>query len=367
MRESTSLRLITLVSYGTQFLRGRLTLEDWYRHGIFFDARLHFRSREDHALLADDFTLWLGVLKAEGATRLSLHLANRVADAARLAELHGDYAVVVHFEDRHQLWICGEEKASWSEHRVMDWEVPGFQSFPDASSYSAEIDTFLMTAELQGKAEVPETDWHQLSVSIAADLDISIVTHGHAKPLLPDATDLPEWAKLPVMPYSALMTRPHQLIRVLIQQRHKFNNDTHCKNDSGHYAGLDGPGKDKVDAWGARLDGWLTEVTLRCANEAGILDPEKRSGGQTTYAPAVPTGSPPPLSETAQPPGEPATSAAGQASGSLGKVTVFAVIVTVTCLLVLGLARVISAHPWLALMAALFLVTVAYLRDARGP
>lgn len=65
-------RAVALTSYGTGCLRGDLPLEDWLRHGVFFQARFQFRSPDHNALLADDFTLWLGNLARSGATRLSL-------------------------------------------------------------------------------------------------------------------------------------------------------------------------------------------------------------------------------------------------------------------------------------------------------
>ncbi len=78
MYKSIDLRQITLVSYGSQFLQGRMPLEDWYQHGAFHDSRFQFRALDDNALLADDFTLWLGMLQRQGATRLSLHLPHEL-------------------------------------------------------------------------------------------------------------------------------------------------------------------------------------------------------------------------------------------------------------------------------------------------
>jgi hypothetical protein len=160
MRRMTShaflFRQVALVGYGTQFLRHKLPLEDWYRHGVFFDARFQFRSLEDKRLLADDFTVWLGTLAQAGATRLSLH------PAAQL-KVDGDYAVAVHFPDRYQVWAVGVEQPAWQER---------FE-FPRARGYAGDVDSYWLTGEQAGQLPVPATNWKEFAAAIAADLDTS--------------------------------------------------------------------------------------------------------------------------------------------------------------------------------------------------
>jgi len=54
----------------------------------------------------------------------------------------------------------------------------------------------------------------------------------------------------------------------LSRQKATFSNDTNPKNESNPYQFLDQEGADKLSNWGERLDSWMLEVQLRCANES---------------------------------------------------------------------------------------------------
>ena len=108
MRDETFLRQVTLVSYGTQFLCGKLPLNGWYHHSIFHKTRFQFRSADDNRLLADDFTLWLAALRNAGAQRLSLHTDNEFPAMARHFGRKVNCVVAVHHADHYELWTGGD-------------------------------------------------------------------------------------------------------------------------------------------------------------------------------------------------------------------------------------------------------------------
>lgn len=353
------LRQIALVSYGTRFLRGEIALDDWYRHGIFFDARLQFRSLADNTLLADDFTLWLGMLKATGAVRLTLHLASGLDIAPPGVMLRGDCAVVVHYADRHDVWAVGEESSSWLQHPAYPHDAQHFPVFPDAAYYGGEIDSYWCVEQRPGTLDVPNTDWKALAAAIAADLDITMPSS--LVPAGPYVRPIPEpapWARFPLFPSSpdcASTMLAHRMIATLDHERAKFANDTHPKNDSSPYQFLDQAGAARMDAWGARLHGWITEVQLRCANEVhgGKVD--------TTDAPRLHTPEPARRVEQEQDGTGADGTLAAPARAPDGKVadskwlrrTGLALAVAVLSLFVLALANIIAAFPWLAVLIGL--------------
>lgn len=263
------LRQVALVSYGTQTLRDQIALDDWYRHGIFFDARLQFRALADNALLADDFTLWLGILKAAGATRLSLHLATAFQLAAARAVDGGVHAIVVHFPDRHQIWGMGEERAAWLAHPLFpDEEDQGNPVFPDAAYYGGAVDSYWCVEERQGPLDVPDTDWKALARAITADLASPVPSS--LAPAGPYFGPLPHdapWARFPLFASSDSMSLAHRIMHTLDRMQSTFGNDTNPKNDDSAYQFMDAESAAKMDDWGARLDKWMLEVQLRCANE----------------------------------------------------------------------------------------------------
>jgi hypothetical protein len=242
-------RQVALVSHGTQFLRQRLPLEDWYRHGVFFDARFQFRSLDGNRLLADDFTVWLGTLARAGATRLTLH------PAATLG-VEGAYAVVVQFAARYQVWSVGVETPAWE-----GWE------FPRAQGYAGAIDSYWLTGERPGQLPVPATDWKKLAATIAAELEIAVPAGDvPAGPFIPYIAEDAAWARMPLFPGGRLA---HRVVATLYREQGRFDNDTHPKNEGNLFLGLDDAGADKLQYWGQRLDEWLIDALLRSANDDG--------------------------------------------------------------------------------------------------
>lgn len=362
MHSASTHRQIALVSYGTQFLRDKLALDDWYRHGIFFGARLQFRQLADNALLADDFTWWLGILKQSGAVRLSLHLLAEFG-IARPAVIHdGDYAVVAHFPDRHQIWAVGVERPAWLDHPLVP-DVPGIPIFPDATHWGGEIDSYWCLEERPGPLEVPETNWKALANSIAADLDISIPSSlAPPGPIILPSTPPAAWARFPLFPSGSATVVAHGILASLYREQSRFANDTHFKNDSSYYQGLDAAGAARVDDWGRRLDGSIVEVELRCANEYrqrassddGMplpLPPAASKNVRSQQEPQAPTAAS--YTDPVTPPGR-----------KWLRRIVFVVVLAVACLLLLAFAHIVAAWPWLSVVLGLpFAVYAVYVKE----
>ena len=362
MHSASTHRQIALVSYGTQFLRDKLALDDWYRHGIFFGARLQFRQLADNALLADDFTWWLGILKQSGAVRLSLHLLAEFG-IARPAVIHdGDYAVVAHFRDRHQIWAVGVERPAWLDHPLVP-DVPGIPIFPDATHWGGEIDSYWCLEERPGPLEVPETHWKALANSIAADLDISIPSSlAPPGPIILPSTPPAAWARFPLFPSGSATVVAHGILASLYREQSRFANDTHFKNDSSDYQGLDAAGAARVDDWGRRLDGSIVEVELRCANEYrqrassddGMplpLPPAASKNVRSQQEPQAPTAAS--YTDPVTPPGR-----------KWLRRIVFVVVLAVMCLLLLAFAHIVAAWPWLSVVLGLpFAVYAVYVKE----
>ncbi len=362
MQSASNHRQIALVSYGTQFLRDKLALHDWYRHGIFFGARLQFRQLADNTLLADDFTWWLGILKESGAVRLSLHLLSEFG-IARPAVIHyGDYALVAHFPDHHQIWAVGVERPAWLEHPLVP-DVPGIPIFPDATHWGGEIDSYWCLEERPGQLEVPETNWKALASSIATDLDITIPSSlAPPGPIFLPPTPPAAWARFPLFPSGSVTVVAHGILASLYREQSKFANDTHFKNDSSYYQGLDAEGAAKVDDWGRRLDGWVVEVEMRCANEYrqrassddGMplpLPPAASKNLRSQQEPQAPTA--PSYTDPVTPPGR-----------KWFRRVVFVVVLAVVCLLLLAFAHIVAAWPWLSVVLGLpFAVYAVYVKE----
>lgn len=369
MRSETIERQVALVSYGTQYLRDQIALEDWHRHGTFFNARLQFRALADNALLADDFTLWLGILKVSGATRLSLHLASAFeVDAARAAERE-IYVVVVHFPDRHQLWAVGEERAAWLDHPLFpNEEFQRYPVFPDAAYYGGPIDSYWCLEDRPGQLDVPDTDWKALARAIAADLaspvPSSLAPAGPYFGALPH--DVP-WAKFPLFPSSSFTSLAHRIMATLARMQSKFSNDTNPKNDSSPYQFMDAEGAAKMDDWGKRLDSWMLEVQLRCANESRSID----LTGKNTPLARVHTA-PPPRQTVGDDGAEgdaPSLEAQDEqnippSDGKWRGRIAFIVKVILGSLAMIFLARLVASYPWLSIpIVALWMLGARLLRQ----
>ncbi|RFP08199.1 MULTISPECIES: hypothetical protein [unclassified Duganella] len=221
----------------------------------------------DNALLADDFTLWLGILRQSGAVRLSLHLCTEFDLGTQRATRGGEYAVVVHYADRHEIWVVGEERAAWLAHPLLPDDA-GFPAFPDATHWGGELDSYWRIAERPGTLDVPDTNWKQLAVAIAADLDIRVPSSlVPAGPVFLFGQEPEAWAKLPLFPKSAVAAPAHHLLATLYREQATFSNDTNPKNEGSHYQSLDAESAVNMENWGRRLDSWVIEAQLRCANE----------------------------------------------------------------------------------------------------
>ena len=368
MQSASIHRQIALVSYGTQFLRDKLALDDWYRHGIFFGARLQFRQLSDNALLADDFTWWLGILKESGAVRLSLHLLSEFG-IGRPAVIHdGDYAVVAHFPDRHQIWAVGVERAAWLGHPLLP-DVPGIPIFPDATHWGGEIDGYWCVEERPGQLEVPETNWKALADAIGTDLDIAMPSSlAPPGPVFLPPEPAASWAKFPLFPSGSVTVLAHGMLASLYREQSKFANDTHFKNENSYYQSLDDEGAAKVDDWGRRLDGWVREVEMRCANESR----QRASGDDGMPLPLPPAAAKPAARPAASKDVRPVRDA--RTPSYADPVTppgrrwlrriVFVVVLAVVCLLLLAFAHIVAAWPWLSVVLGLpFAVYAVYVKE----
>lgn len=346
MRHESILRQVALVSYGTQFLRNEIELEDWYRHGVFFDTRLQFRDL-DNALLADDFTLWLEILKASGAMRLSLHLAGQFDIDLPRASPDDAHAVVAHFADRHEIWAVGSELPGWLTHPLR----PEERWIPDSTSWGGAIDTYWCVADVPGKLEVVGTNWKQLTAAIALDLDLAIPPVspiGRAAPFCVQASRNPPWAKFPLFPVTEVSSRAHLLLTILDTEEAAFANDTHPKNENSDYRQMSDADAAEMMARGMRLRNWLTEVLLRSANEYGS------SAASNERSPPVRLQKPAPGFErgaatSRQAPHIQAAPPTGKWIGRIGSVVGFAAL----CLFVLAIANIIARFPWLSVLIAL--------------
>lgn len=355
MHQKLIQRQVTLVSYGTQYLRDKNALGDWYRHGIFSNARLQFRALADNVLLADDFTLWLGILKASGATRLSLHLAAEFELAVSQALNGGSYALVVHFPDHHQVWAVGEEQAAWLTHPLVPSEEgQGYPVFPDAAYYGGPIDSYWCIEDRPGQLDLPDTDWKQLARAIAEDLASPVPSSlAPGGPYFGPISQIDD-EKLPLFPSSGFTSLAHRIMATLARQQSTFSNDTNPRNDSSTYAFLDQEEADKVTDWGRRLDSWMLEVQLRCANES-------RSAGLTgTSTPLARLHTAPPANRSAANEGESADGLVSQAQedtslsttgGKFARLATLFIKIALGSLVIATIANLLAFYPWLSVPA----------------
>jgi len=337
-------RQVALVSYGSQFLRKELALDDWYRHGIFFGARLQFRDRASKALLADDFTLWLGSLAQGGATRLSLHPATALGVDVPPELARCEHVVVAHFTDRYQLWVVGEERAGWGA---------GGNDIPNAASYAGDVDCYLCLEEREGELEVPHTDWKKLAAAIASDLDIAVPSGAvPAEPFCAYTREDAPWAKMPLFVASGIDSLAHRVMATLDWEQGKFDNDTHPRNDNSYYQHLNEEDAAAVDHWGERLNSWIGEVLLRAANIGG----DAAAKGDNT--PLVRVSPPPPPRQSMPTPvlataADASAAAVPTANGKWTNRLGLALGIVVLSVLIVALAKVIAQFPWLAALFAL--------------
>jgi hypothetical protein len=345
MRDECLQRQVALVSYGNKYLRDELTLDAFFRHGIFFGQRLQFRALDGNGLMADDFTLWLAILRGMGARRLSLH---------RAAEFNGgaELVLAVHFADHVQLWDCGQEPAAWWSHpRLPEGGYQYASDCPPAAAYGGAIDSYWCARRIEGQLAVPDTDWKALAAAIRADLQMTLAT-STSKPFCANRHDVPDWANFPLIPYNSAMPLPHQLLAMLSAGQAQFANDANCKNENSYFYHLGEQAQEEQLAWGRRLDTWLVDVLLHCANEFRLKDARAQ--------PIAPAAQAAPLSPKAQArraakaakAADKAANAAPQPAsepdGKWFKAAVFATLLGLMSLLLLAVCSLVASHAWLA-------------------
>lgn len=350
---------MALVSYGTQFLRDECTLEDWCRHNVFGQAHLQFRDPANNGLLADDFTLWLCVLQASGATQLSLHLADDFKIDLSPARQDGDCVIAVHFAEHYEVWMSGTELSAWLTHPLLPLQN-GRPTFPHAIPWGCDLDTYWLAEKKHGTLAVPDTNWSAITKAIAEDLDISIPTAAHpAQPFILSASRNGYGENLPLFPMTEASVPAHSLLTVLESKLASFKHDTHPKNEGNLYFQLSDAKAEELGRWAGRLESWIIDIRLRCANEY------RRSSSPENGTPLVRLHAPPPdFERDAATPEEDAGAKPEKPEGKwVGRIG-WVIALIVLCLLVLALSNIIARFPWLAVLIALpWMLYIKYRKD----
>ena len=364
MRSDPALRQAALASYGTLYLRDLIELEQWYRHGIFWEARFQFRDASGR-LVADDFTNWIGALRERGALRLSVHARPaKLPDHLRVK--WSSWVLIAHYPNRHHVWALGDESVEMIEGDITrPVESPYFPKFPDAAYYAGAVDSYWLVSEDEGVPDVPVTEWRSYSKALLDELTKATyrrVTHAKLPPYQPYHAEMradSEWAQLPVIPASPDVPWPHQMLALLASERAQFDNDTATKNETSLYVAATKEVADELDAWSARIDEWRDDVLVRAANE---LDWQKLPAErETTHATASSASSSQSVSDASTPESPPAIAYIDntrqlakearqhRSVNAFGWMAAFAVI----AVMIIAIAKVIAAFPWAAVIIAL--------------
>jgi hypothetical protein len=363
MRSDSALRQAALASYGTLYLRGLIEFEQWYRHGIFWEARFQFRDAAGR-LVADDFTTWIGALRERGALRLSMQARPaQLPDHLRVE--WSNWVLIAHYPNRHQVWALGEELVEMLGGDITrPVEHTYFPKFPDAGYYAGAVDSYWLVSEGEGVPDVPVTEWRSYSKALLTELTKATyrrVTHAKLPPYQPYHTETraeSERAQLPVIPASPDVPWPHQMLALLASERGQFDNDTATKNENSLYVAASQEVAAELNAWSARIDEWRDDVLVRAANELDWqTSPAER---KTTHAPASSASSAQLVSDASTPESPPATyidntpHLAKQARqhrsvNTLGWLVAF----TVIAVMVIAVAKLTAAFPWTAVIIAL--------------
>jgi hypothetical protein len=370
MRSDSAYRQAALASYGTLYLRDLIELEQWYRHGIFWEARFQFRDAAGR-LVADDFITWIGALRERGALRLSMHARPaQLPDHLRVE--WSKWVLIAHYPNRHQVWALGEELVETLGGDITrPVEHVYFPKFPDAGYYAGAVDSYWLVSEGEGVPDVTITEWRSYSRALLDELTKATyrrVAHAKLPPYQPYLTEMradSEWAQLPVVPASPHIPWPHQMMALLASERGQFDNDTATKNESSLYIAASQDVVAAMDAWSARIDQWRDDVLMRAANE---LDRQKPPAARaTTHAPAASTSPAQPVSDASTPESLPEIiytdntpqlvkqARQHKTVNALGWVVAFAVITV----MVIAIAKIIAAFPWAAIVIALPILLVA--------
>lgn len=357
------------MSYGTRFLRNENTLEDWYRHDVFHGARSVFRAGADNALLADDFTLWLSILKGAGALRLSLHPAAQFALRAPRDERCAGYAVVAHYADHYQIWIVGEERATWAGDAA-------FMAGEDVWHYvhakgAGAIDSYWSSEAMPGKLQVPATDWQALATAIGADLDRPMPSSlARVGPFVLHPSGDPARRKLPLFATSEGASLAQRVVASLDAEQGKFANDTHPKNEGNLFNYLNEQEAARLTEWGERLDSWMIEALIRGANDGADAGVNDRNGlfGRLHPPPGDGANEVAADVDDVKAVAAPLPQAAHQppATGKWMERIALAIAIAAFTLFVVAIAHVIAAFPWLAFLIGLpFALHLHYKRKDR--
>jgi len=367
-----SWRQIALCAWGSQYLAGHDDLEDWFRHGVFWNAPQLFRAFPGRELIATDFAAWLYWLRARGATRLSLHALAPV-DAPAGNEIYwGKRWICVHFPQGCERWLSGEEEPSCREANEAAKNTARQATgrghwIPDPAVYAGEIDTWwcLGTGEA---VTLPKTDWPATAARVKAELFPEEGLRGEwrlparARLLAGNRGDA-EWSRLPTLPPlkdqaggSPLL--PHRLLAYLDNEEARFDNDTHCKNENSLYAFASDEETARISRWGQNLNDWLDTLQLAAANE--LHWEENTTGGAVLSIP----GTEPAGEAQLQPDADTSATAAqalpqvgGAEPASSGRgipaLLIDGIVLVVLCVVIVALARVLGRYEWLSVLIAL--------------
>lgn len=164
-----------------------------------------------------------------------------------------------------------------------------------------------------------------------------------AGPLFLPGGEPASWAKLPLFARSAAAAPAHHLLATLYAEQAKLSNEMNPKNENSAYHRMDEAGAVALENWGRRLDSWIIEAELRCANEcrsSAILE----CGAPLTR-----------LHRPVQVP-VPERQPAGEAGGAPGKWQDrlgMAFALAVGCLFVVACAHIIVGFPWVSVLIGL--------------
>ncbi|PLK47996.1 hypothetical protein [Uliginosibacterium sp. TH139] len=364
----SSWRQIALCAWGSQYLAGGNELDDWFRHGVFWEAPQLFRSLPGRTLIAADFCAWLFWLRSRGAMRLTLHATESGQVPAGEDFYWGERLICVHFAEGCERWLTGEEIPGCTDANDAALEAAREASgewswVPDPGAYAGDIETWWCLG--MGEAiSVPETDWSASAARLQAELFPEDGLRGRWR--LPDQTELragnkgdAEWSSLPTLPHSRSLTLPHRLLDYLHGEQARFSNDTHPKNEGNLYVCASAEEAARIDHWGERLDAWVDTLQRAAANERRWREGGK---GGSMLMPALPDATVSaaqqdaasvPVTET-NPPSAPRVieQPAAQAR-AITPLLIDGIVLAVLCVLIVALAKVLSRYEWISLLIAL--------------
>lgn len=218
---------------------------------------------------------------------------------------------------------------------------------PPAAAYGGDIDSYWCVAAAAGKIAVPATNWTQFATAVSDDLQLTLTT-AQSEPFIVVVHDAPDWARLPLFPYSASSLVPHQLMKLLTDTQSAFANDTHCKNEGNIFYLMSAAQAEEKSKWAERLNQWVIDLQLRCANDVqlkGALAEPVQPVLQVQQVQAMA-----PESTSAQD---------REPESKWIKAAVFAVLLALISLLLFGASHLVARYPWLSVLLSLPFTTYA--------